>query len=569
MNYHVFKRTMTYADTLEAVGLADLIAELTGSLVRLKDQGELLSLEFDKLPEPENWLPPEPGYPFIYLKTDGAVPIGWVLDYEKEREKAVQLQNFRRATGKKRKEITQAFQEQGLQEPPSPSPEYRIATFLASMRKGWASDKQLYLWLKNNPEKTRKWVAGKLTGSAPSTIKGMPKISNSQVFNPISGKGVHRPKPDSTSPASISGEVIDPFAEWMKFRGAFQVMLPFGGGVNYKVLVAEPADISLDGLVSLADMMRKQNLWGIGIRLDIEALLRLTELLIMHSDVMGKSIILRQRRPSEILRGLHQAYFQKMGPAHALMNYSFTSLPSWFAINNRDDANAYLEIIQDFIGIKEVDGVTGCLRSLSEDRSGDIPVLQQFRKWLMTGELKDLLEFCYRFALHQVERLGRKEWVKALSTDTLSVLFERGYNMKEIINSEGFQSVARAIRNATIYALYFQRQGQRSHEVHFGLAQKWKQKIKGGNAEFISALCEFVQQYNWESENLDKVAAGSGSNVKRHHKVRVSELDEIISFINDKGAELIGMLLLAYGYARTPKQDALEQEIEYETEEVS
>ena len=82
----------------------------------------------------------------------------------------------------------------------------------------------------------------------------------------------------------------------------------------------------------------------------------------------------------------------------------------------------------------------------------------------------------------------------------------------------------------------------------------------------LQRFAEFVQQYNWESENLDIKLPGDGW---KHHKVNVSDMDEIISLINQYGAELVGMLLLAYGYARTPKQDALEQEIEYETEEVS
>ena len=138
--------------------------------------------------------------------------------------------------------------------------------------------------------------------------------------------------------------------------------------------------------------------------------------------------------------------------------------------------------------------------------------------------------------------------------------------MQGIIEIKGFQSIARAIRDATIYALSAQRQDRRSRDVHFGLAQKWKQKIKAGNAAFIAVLSDFVQQYNWESENLDKEKNKDAGGWKQH-KVNAADLDEVIELIEQKGAELVGMLLLAYGYARAPKAGPAEQENEINTEE--
>lgn len=552
MSYAVPKRTLTYADTLHAVGLASLLEELTGSDVRLLEQGDSFVLEGKEPPDIDTCPDIGPGYPFIYQKADDKAPPGWVVDYDREKEKNAQLREFRKATGKKRGKLLQSLMEQGMDEPPSPVPEYQLALFLASMRKGWSADKQLYRWLQEDRRRTAAWVFASLNDG--NRFAGdSPEVTNSQVFNPISGKGVHRPKPDSTTPASISGATIDPFAEWMKFRGAYRAMLPYRSGDDFKVFVIEPADIRLSALTALHKDLRALNLWG-GVRLDFETLLRLTEFLIRRSDVMGKEIPLAGRNPRRVIRGLHQAYFQSLGTAAALMNYSFTALPSWFTIKDREDANDYLNLINSFVGIKELDGITGCLRSLNEDHSSDIPVLQHFRKWLMTGDKKDFLEFCHKFALHVMERMGRDEWVKTISTGTLNILFGKGYNMQKIINAKGFQSMAKAIRNATIYALTAQKQKQRIREVHFGLAQKWKQKIKGGDSEFVAALGDFVQQYNWESENIDlNNVKTAGHTAWKQHKVLTSELDEVIGLINEQGAELVGMLLLAYGYARVPK----------------
>ncbi len=126
---------------------------------------------------------------------------------------------------------------------------------------------------------------------------------------------------------------------------------------------------------------------------------------------------------------------------------------------------------------------------------------------------------------------------------------------ENIITNDGFLSVARAIRNGTVYALSLKKR-----EVRFGLAQDWKQKIKGGSKSFIPVLSDFVQQYNWETEHKLK---GKG------HTVRKDELDEVFRLIDECGAELVGMLLLAYGFARAPKTDSREQSTEVESSDAA
>ena len=112
---------------------------------------------------------------------------------------------------------------------------------------------------------------------------------------------------------------------------------------------------------------------------------------------------------------------------------------------------------------------------------------------------------------------------------------------EEIVTNEGFISIARAIRNSTIYAVGA---GISGREPKFGLAQNWKQKIKGGAGAFVPALADFIQQYNWETAHK---LEGKG------HSIREGELSQVLNLIDAHGAELIGMLLLAFGYARKPK----------------
>lgn len=115
--------------------------------------------------------------------------------------------------------------------------------------------------------------------------------------------------------------------------------------------------------------------------------------------------------------------------------------------------------------------------------------------------------------------------------------------MNEIVSNPGFLSIARAVRNATIYSV-----GERSVDIdtRFGLAQKWKQKIKSGDAEFLGIVGEFIQEYNWEVINRRN---------RKYHVVSTTDLDELAKLLPKFGAETVGLLLLAYGYSQAPKTE--------------
>jgi hypothetical protein len=531
MELKIQKKTFTYADILEAVGVADLVAELTGEDARIEDVGPEFCVRADGGREPETWKPPSSGYPLIFVrKKDDAPPLGWFLDYESDQQKAQALRSAPRG-------------DKGVSKGdnlPHPSREYRIAAVLASLRMGWESDKKLYRWIEEHPEDALLWAKESLLGGGPAHPPI--ELSGSQFFSPASGKGVHATKTVSKSPGSLNKALIDPFSEWMKYRGAFSSMLAYRHGQDFKLFVIEPGDISINALRGLRYELMNLNLWG-GMRLDIQIILRLAEHLILKSDVMGREIGLWRKRPNEVVRGLHQAYFKGLGTAAAFMDDAFLPLPGWFVIESREAAEAFLGIIEEHIGNHGES--QGCLGSLRDDRSGDISVLQQYRRWLTTGDLEDFLEFSGKFCLHVIQRRCARAYVKEFSIVNLNELFLRGYAMetKEIVSNEGFLSVARAIRNSTIYAVGNNISGR---EPRFGLAQSWKQKMKGGIKAFVPVLSDFIQQYNWETAHK---LEGKG------HSVREKELGDVLRLIDSNGAELVGMLLLAYGFARKSRED--------------
>lgn len=547
MEHAITKKTGTYADALEAIGLATLLEEIGYRRVTISDTGTEFCLRTANEVPPDDWSPPQPGYPYIWQRSKEAKPpFQWLVDYEDGKAKSEVWKKFQQVQRKSRGATKAKLENQAIEAPPQPPREYKTAAILASMRKGWDGDRDLAAWLHDHAGEVLGWIRENLEGRSRSSER--PGMSNTQILNPISGKGISASKTEWRAPGSIPSALIDPFAEWMKLRGLWAGMLPFRTDEDFKFFVIEPAMITPGGLRTVRDSMDALNLWG-GVRLDIESTFRCVEILIQHSDVVRPddttAISLRRLTPRKVIAGLRQAYFKSLGSAAALMNDALLPLPDWFALDTQDDANDYLEIIAEAIGSVEGSKRTvGCLGSLEEKHSDDGEILQQYRRWLLTGELPDLLEFHHKFAVHLMHRLSRNEWAKQFSTSVLDTLLVKGYARKEpmlkaIIENKGFKSIARAIRNTTVYAI-----GLENREVRFGLAQKWKQKIRAGNNEFAAELGEFVQAQNWEVVHQLK---GNG------HIVETADLDAVLGLIEEYGAELVGSLLLAYGYARAPK----------------
>ena len=536
MDWCIEKKTGTYAETLEAVGLASAARELGFPSVRVTDLGGQFQIHSDgEQPGPDLAL--SVGYPYIWEKSkEPRRPTIPFLDYEDEKQK----RDAGRKQGKKAKAVIES---QDIETAPEARPELGVATILASMRKGWNGDRDIAKWVETCPEQAVNWALFRL-GLGANPVGSTPEVSNTQILNPISGKGVHAGKTEIRSAGSIPNQLVDSFSEWMKLRGLWAAMLLYRSDDDFKFFVIEPGDIAVDEIEGVRAELQRLNLWG-GVRLDIYAILQSTRLLIQRSDALQdgpRAIKLLGRKPRAVIAGLRQAYFKSLGTAAALMNDCFLPLPDWFSVDNSDDGRAYISIID------EVSAKGGCLNSLQEKNSDDGHVLQLYREWLLSGELADLLEFHYRFALHLMQRLSRKEWARPFGTENLSRLltgaYEEELHMTEIIEDAGFQSVARALRNATIYALSV---SNLNREVRFGIAQKWKQKMKAGSEQFAAEVAEFVQAYNWETANRLK---GKG------HSVTTEELDSLIRLIQTGPSEVVGALLLAYGYARAPKVEA-------------
>lgn len=539
------KVTGTYADTLHAIGLASLLEEIGYKGAMIKDGGAQFTVSATGDLTSDNWPQITPGYRYVWEKSKEKEPPPALdcLDYEEGRQqRAAWIEHRKRNLP----------ENSGVEPPPAPSPEIFPAIILNSMRKGWNSDRNLAKWIASNPDATRAWVSENIAGGRGAD--SVPDITSTQILNPIAGKGRHSPKTELRAPNSPPDVLINGFAEWMKMRGFWRATLPYRSDEDFKFFVIEPADASLDGIVKLRRDLQTLNLWG-GVRLDINAVLKCTRLLIDNSEIVQNApdpyFYIGQLTPRSVITGLRQAYFKSLGTAPALMNDALLPLPDWFAINSADDADLYRRIIEEAIGTD--DGKGGCLSCLDEIKSDEGRTLQQFRTWLLTGDVFELLEFHGQFAAHLLCRAAARKWAPAFSTQLLTALltksFQREYPMKEIVEDDGFKSIARAVRNCTIVAAV--QPEPRRWQPYFGLAQQWKQTIKDGDSAFAAEVSDFIQKQNWESVYKLK---------GKRHVVSAADLDSFVKLVDAHGAELVGSLLLAYGYAWAPKAEETKQE---------
>ncbi|MCL6477224.1 MAG: hypothetical protein K6T65_02290 [Peptococcaceae bacterium] len=545
--YRVPKTTQTYADTLVAVGIADLFATWPGNdflsrEVRIEDRGDAYTLTVNPPIDTSNvrGIKLSPGYPYVKFKGKDKAPAGInEIDYEAEKEKGDRYRDFDKLVKKARRNRKGSVL-LPEEKPEEPDENLQLLKDFNNLRMGSNSYNDLLLALLDR-ENLVEIVLRKLAKQNDIDFDKGLSASNLQLFSPISGKGVHRPKPDGVGLGGLSDRIVDWFDEWMKYRAMYIVMSSYRVGEDTKVLVISPGDINLMALCMIRKEFLKTPLWG-SLRLEIIAVLSLARILILKSDVYsGREVLkLRNRRPNQVIKGVNSVLFKSLGTGKAVMNVSFLGLPGWFPITNSEDAIAWLEIIGEH---------EKCITTLNEDRSGDITLLQGYRNFISTGNLTDFLDFTAEYGSFIMQRLAQNEWVEQFSIPNLRRLF-MSYSLKEIVENEGFLSIARAIRRATVNAQYRKAKGSQVFEIHYGLAQEWKRKVKYPE-QFVMVLSEFVQEYNAENARHAEQIAKNPERIKeRRESISINDLNEVISLTERFNSELVGMLLLAYGYAK-------------------
>ena len=120
--------------------------------------------------------------------------------------------------------------------------------------------------------------------------------------------------------------------------------------------------------------------------------------------------------------------------------------------------------------------------------------------------------------------------------------------LSAILEMPGFQNVAYAIRQSTVVAQYRKGQGDRRYDVRYGLGLDLTRKANYP-AEFIAALSDFLHKYNAENAQVMENRPGP-----YRRSIQTADIDDVVALVDKYGAPLICHLLVAYGYARSPRE---------------
>ena len=577
--FFVPKSTGTYADTFLANGLAALIDEIflhhkgpdrSGS-TRIIDRGSYYQIRLSE-PLDSAWLE-EIGYfncPAYYLvnakqKLDDPSGLN-VRDIDQTWEQVRFYAEQRKALFAQKLKSPEIEQQLKDQEPPH---DWQVVAFIGDFRmqalntydrlvEAWAKSGehvkqhistilQFYANLSENHEQ----IIGEWKKLAKSDgIK--PQETASQLLNPHQGKGQNRPKPDALNMQNVKDCLwLD---EILKAGGLWHCLIPRKATDNedWKVYAIAPLDLNT---VSQHEVYRVFNkyVWkeyrgSTSLKTDITSLLLFYRAWLDYVETLPDArddFDAELARAERVVKGFHVVQFKKLSQnAYAMVNQSFLSLPAWGnTIHTWQDVTEMKALLDEHLHI---------VRDIEETHSDGYDLLRHYRDFIAGENWEAFFDFAVGYSHEIIHRYNQgATYVPCFSTLSLRRLFMTSKKpLSHIIESQGFQNVAAAIRYSTVIP-----QGRKAkkqdnlYEVRYGLGTELKRKATVRD-EFITGLTDFMHAYN--QENVQKA---ENREKQMRKDLRTSDIEELVHLIDEYGCELVANLLVAYGYAREPRSE--------------
>lgn len=387
-----------------------------------------------------------------------------------------------------------------------------------------------------------------------------------QIINPTTGKGANYPKASELT-RSIGNQESFWLLELLKFVGFLDAAAPYmiQGSKDRKTYVLQPRVIALNTLKQIMQTFRAVCWSSTAVKLDVLAALRFAQAFVDHrlrvlageveaeNDPFADTPLLNQ------VQGFEVTSYKDLGSAYATMNIATLNLPRWLpcldTLENAQHASAFLEEHLQLIqrirsGRKE-----------NPEGAEEYALLRTYRDFLSGDDLKPFWTFTTAYSGYYISQREDGKYPQQLTTDGLENLITMSIrtNFSKIVQSEGFQHIASAIRQATVNAQYRRSQlRDRTYDVRYGLGQELMREVHYPD-KFIQALSMFLHQYNAETaREEEKVANRLGraltSQDRRAARLRMSvattDINELVALIDEFGPEAVCSLLVAYGYAR-------------------
>jgi hypothetical protein len=394
------------------------------------------------------------------------------------------------------------------------------------------------------------------------------RVTTVQIINPTTGKGSNTPKSDH-----ITSTGLDSFwlLELLKFKGFMLGAAPYvlrgSKDQDRKTYVIQPAKVELRTLSNMMNEFREICWSSTAIKLDILAALRLTQVLVGH-----RRAELHSRQGLEdwedgaiisIARGFDVAYYKDMGSAHAIMNVSTINVPTWFPdVRTLQDVEGAEMLLQEHLRvIRRIEGYQG------KEGNDEQELLRAYRDFLSGHDLQPFWTFAalygsYLFRQREHEK-SVKRWLPQLTMKGLDILLmqhpSKQRNLRPISENPGFRHIAAAIREATVRAQRrYSQENDNRYEVRYGLGQELIRKARYRD-DFTNALNEFLFLYNAETAREEEKVARK---LQRHlttddyrknrlrYPVTTADIDQLNNLLDTYPTELVAKMLISYGYAR-------------------
>jgi len=379
-----------------------------------------------------------------------------------------------------------------------------------------------------------------------------PTTTSLQIYDPAQGKGQNRTKADKLS----MGNIKDSFwlVEWLKAVGFYQAALTkqLRGTKDRKTYVLRPVEISLADSQDVMREFRGTMLQAqSSIQSDVLAALRYTQALLRHAQRPDAddfvALLFKHREPAKLVAGFYTAFYKNLGNSAATMNLAFIGLPGWIRVRDPDAVAHALAVLEEHERI---------VRQFDESHSDDVALLMSYRDFISSTDLWPFFKFTTAYGgyiIGQRERPGG--YARQFTEDNLRRLIVTAEpKLAPILETEGFRNIAYAIRQSTVVAQYRKQQGDRRYDVRYGLNQELGRKAAYPK-DFVTALSEFLHKYNAENAQVMERRPGP-----YRRSIVMSDVEDIVALVDRYGSELICQLLLAFGYARTPRTDEVKRE---------
>ncbi|GAP61675.1 hypothetical protein ARMA_0098 [Ardenticatena maritima] len=386
---------------------------------------------------------------------------------------------------------------------------------------------------------------------------GVPNtVTASQLLNPHQGKGQNQPKIASLQPSNMS----NPWPiEYLKAAGLWEITFPrqTSDTKDWKVYVLAPRRIWIRDLRRVyarfaRTLWRERRQDTTSLKTDITSILLFYQTWLDYSLEHANDPNV-PTNPTTVVHGFYTVQFKMMSRnAYTMLNQSFLHLPEWGKdIKTQEDVQSWKHLLQEHLNV---------VHSIDERHSGGYDLLKEYRDFVAGGKWEAFFNFTRGYAHYLMQRLAQNQYAVQFTTNNLRRLLMTGpKRFSQILETPGFQEIAYAIRHSTVIPQFWKAQYKRQktnepplYEVRYGLAAELQRKATVAE-EFITALMNFLQSYN--QENAQKLES---TGKQRRKDVRTTAIDEIVHLIDEYGSEVVANLLIAYGYAREPRENVEE-----------